>query len=83
MIPDQVLEQLASGSFDKHQVIIVTKMLLMTVEASRAQMRAEMREETRAMRGDYGRLIIDAVEATEAKIFARLEKEKQSEEVMI
>jgi len=72
MIPNQVFEQLAGGAFDKCQVIIVTKMLLVTVEAARAQMMQEMS----AMRSDYGRLIIEAVEATEAKIFARLEEEK-------
>jgi len=81
MIPNQVFEQLASGAFDKAQVIIVMKMLMVTVEAARAQMRAEMREELSAMRSDYGRLIIEAVEATEAKIFARLEEEKAAAEL--
>jgi len=77
---DQVLEQLAGSSFDKAQVIIVTKMLLVTMEAARHQARDEMRQEMAAMRGDYGRLIIEAVEATEKKIFARLAQEKADEE---
>jgi len=80
MIPNSVLEQLASASFDKAQVIIVCKMLLVTAENVRAQIRAEVAEEMRALRGDYGRLIMQAVEATEAKIFARLEEEKAQEE---
>jgi len=80
MIPNQVLEQLAVANFDKEQMIIVMKNLLGTAENARAQAREEMRQELAEMRSSFGRLIIEAVEATEAKIFARLEEEKAKEE---